>query len=89
MRERLRPQLNVILETHETARGLVINMSDVVFDTGNYTLKPGAREKMAKLSGVLLAYPGLKIEVDGHTDNVGSNEYNQRLLQQRAEAVRE
>jgi outer membrane protein OmpA-like peptidoglycan-associated protein len=89
LRERLRQQLNVILETRETARGLVINLSDVLFDTGKYTLKPGAREKMAKLSGVLLAYPGLKIEIEGHTDNVGSDEYNQRLSQQRAEAVRE
>jgi outer membrane protein OmpA-like peptidoglycan-associated protein len=79
----------VILETRETARGLVVNLSDVLFDTGQYTLKPGSREKMAKLSGVLLAYPGLKLEVEGHTDNVGGDEYNERLSQQRAETVRE
>jgi outer membrane protein OmpA-like peptidoglycan-associated protein len=89
LRERLRQQLNVILETRETARGLVVNLSDVLFDTGQYTLKPGSREKMAKLSGVLLAYPGLKLEVEGHTDNVGGDEYNERLSQQRAETVRE
>ena len=60
----------------------------VLFDTGSYTLKPVRGRKMAKLSGVLLAYPGLKIEVEGHTDDVGSDEYNQRLSQQRAETVR-
>ena len=89
LRERLRRQLNVILETRETARGLIVNLSDVLFETGSYALRPGAREKMAKLSGVLLAYPGLKIEVDGHTDNVGGDEYNQRLSEERAEAVRD
>ena len=78
--------MNVILETRETARGLIVNLSDVLFDTA---LKPGAKEKMAKLSGVLLAYPGLRIEAEGQTDNVGSDEYNQRLSQKRAETVRE
>ena len=63
-------------------------MSDVLFDTAKYTLKPGAREKLAKVAGILLAYPGLNIEVDGHTDNVGTDEYNQNLSDQRAEAVR-
>jgi outer membrane protein OmpA-like peptidoglycan-associated protein len=63
-------------------------MSDVLFDTAQFTLKPGAREKLAKVAGILLAYPGLNIEVDGHTDNVGSDEYNQNLSDQRAESVR-
>jgi outer membrane protein OmpA-like peptidoglycan-associated protein len=89
LRERLKQQLNVILETRESARGLIVNISDVLFDTGKYTLKPGAREKMAKVSGILLAYPGLKIQVEGHTDSVGGDEYNQRLSEQRAGAVRD
>jgi len=89
LRERLRQQLNLILETRETARGLIVNISDVLFDFNKYTLKPGAREKMAKVSGILLAYPGLKIQVEGHTDSVGSEEYNQRLSEQRADAVRD
>ena len=89
LREQLRQQLNVILETRETARGLIINMSDVLFDTGKYSLKPGAREKLAKVSGIILAHPGLNLEVEGHTDSVGSDEYNQHLSEQRANSVRD
>jgi outer membrane protein OmpA-like peptidoglycan-associated protein len=89
LRERLRQQLNLILETRESARGLIVNVSDVLFDFNKYTLKPGAREKMAKVSGILLAYPGLKIQVEGHTDAVGSEEYNLKLSQQRADSVRD
>jgi outer membrane protein OmpA-like peptidoglycan-associated protein len=88
MRERLRAQLNAILETHETARGLIVNISDVLFDFNKYTLKPGAREKMAKVSGILLAYPALKLQLEGHTDSVGTDDYNMNLSQQRADAVR-
>jgi outer membrane protein OmpA-like peptidoglycan-associated protein len=89
LRDRLRQQLNMVLETRETARGLIVNISDVLFDFNKFTLKPGAREKMAKVSGILLAYPGLKIQVEGHTDSIGSDEYNQRLSEQRAESVRD
>jgi outer membrane protein OmpA-like peptidoglycan-associated protein len=89
LRERLRQQLNLILETRESQRGLIVNISDVLFDFNKYTLKPGAREKLAKVSGILLAYPGLKIQVEGHTDSVGSDEYNMKLSQQRADAVRD
>jgi outer membrane protein OmpA-like peptidoglycan-associated protein len=88
LRERLRQQLNTILETRETQRGLIVNVSDVLFDFNKYTLKPGAREKLAKVSGILLAYPGLKIQVEGHTDSIGSDDYNMTLSQQRADAVR-
>ena len=88
LREQIRQQLNLILETRETARGLIVNMSDVLFDTGKYTLKPGAREKLAKIGGIVLAHPGLKLAVEGHTDSVGSDEYNQRLSEQRANSVR-
>jgi outer membrane protein OmpA-like peptidoglycan-associated protein len=87
MRERLKQQLNEVLNTRETARGLIVNMSDVLFDTGKYTLKPDAREKLAKVSGILLAYPGLKLQVEGYTDNVGGEEYNQKLSEERAQAV--
>lgn len=89
LRERLRQQLNLILETRESARGLIVNINDVLFDFDKYTLKPGAREKLAKVSGILLAYPGLKIQVEGHTDSVGTDEYNQRLSEQRADSVRD
>ncbi len=89
MRERLRQQLNNVLQTQETARGLIVNLSDVLFDFNRYTLKPDAREKLAKVSGILLAYPDLKIQVEGYTDNVGSDAYNQKLSEQRAGAVRD
>ena len=88
LRARLSQQLNSVLQTRDSARGLIVNMSDVLFDTGQFTLKPGAREKLSKVAGILLAYPGLNIEVDGHTDNVGSDEFNQNLSDQRAESVR-
>ncbi len=88
LRERLRQQLNLILETRETQRGLIVNISDVLFDFNQYTLKPGAREKLAKVSGILLAYPGLKIQLEGHTDSIGTDDYNMKLSQQRADSVR-
>ena len=88
-RERLRQQLNQVLQTTETARGLIVNMSDVLFDFNKYTLKPEAREKLAKVSGILLAYPDLKLQVEGHTDNIGSDEYNQKLSEERADGVRD
>jgi outer membrane protein OmpA-like peptidoglycan-associated protein len=88
MRERLRAQLSQVLQTQETARGLIVNLSDVLFDTAQYTLKPDAREKLAKVSGILLAYPNLKVQVEGYTDNVGGDQYNLTLSQQRGDAVR-
>jgi outer membrane protein OmpA-like peptidoglycan-associated protein len=89
IREKLKDQLNQVLATRETARGLIVNMSDVLFDTGQYTLKPGAREKLAKVSGILLAYPNLQLQVEGYTDNVGSEDFNQSLSEKRADAVRD
>jgi outer membrane protein OmpA-like peptidoglycan-associated protein len=89
LRQRLKDQLNLILMTRDTARGLVVNMSDVLFDTAQSTLKPGAKEKLARISGILLAYPTLHVVVEGHTDSVGSDEYNMKLSQRRADAVRD
>ena len=89
LRAQLLAQLNSILQTSDSARGLIVNMSDVLFDTGSYILKPGAREKLAKVSGILLAHPGLTMQIEGHTDSVGSGEFNQRLSEQRAGSVRE
>jgi outer membrane protein OmpA-like peptidoglycan-associated protein len=89
MREQLKNQLNQVLQTKETARGLIVNMSDVLFDFNKYTLKPDAREKLAKVSGILLAYPNLKLQVEGYTDNIGSDEYNQKLSEERADSVRD
>src|SRR3984885_9157485 len=87
VRERLRAQLNSVLATSESARGLIVNMSDVLFDTGKYTLKPDTQISLAKVSGILQAYPGLKVQVEGYTDSVGTDELNQKLSENRASTV--
>jgi outer membrane protein OmpA-like peptidoglycan-associated protein len=89
VREKLREQLNSVLATSETARGLIVNMSDVLFDTGKYTLKPGTQVSLAKVAGILEAYPGLKVQVEGYTDSVGSDDFNQKLSENRASAVKD
>src|SRR6185312_9769763 len=88
LRAQLLAQLNAVLATRDTARGLIANMSDVLFKTGSFELLSGARERLAKVSGIVLAHPGLHLEVEGHTDSVGSDEYNQQLSEKRADAVR-
>jgi outer membrane protein OmpA-like peptidoglycan-associated protein len=89
VREKLRTQLNSVLQTSETARGLIVNMSDVLFDTGKYTLKPSTQISLAKVAGILQSYPGLKVQVEGYTDSVGSDDYNQKLSENRAAAVKD
>lgn len=89
MRAQLSEQLNKVLETRDSARGLIVSMSDVLFDTGEYSLKPSAREKLAKVAGILIAYPGLNTQVGGYTDNVGGDEMNQQLSENRADTVRD
>src|SRR5450432_2700665 len=88
LRAQLLAQLNAVLSTRDTARGLIANMSDVLFKTGSFELLPGARERLAKISGIVLAHPGLHLEVEGHTDAVGGDDYNQQLSEKRADAVR-
>jgi len=87
LRAQLLAQLNAVLQTQDSARGLIVNMADVLFDTGRYTLKPATREKLAKISGIVLAHPGLTLQIEGHTDSVGSDDFNQRLSEQRAGSV--
>jgi outer membrane protein OmpA-like peptidoglycan-associated protein len=89
LRAQLLEQFNRILETRDTPRGLVVNMVDVLFAFGKYDLRPEAKEKLAKLSGIVLAHPGLNLGVEGYTDNVGSDEVNQTLSEKRAEQVRD
>jgi outer membrane protein OmpA-like peptidoglycan-associated protein len=89
VREKLRTQLNSVLATSETARGLIVNMSDVLFDTGKYTLKTDTKVSLAKVSGILQAYPALKLQVEGYTDSLGGDSYNQTLSENRAGAVRD
>ncbi len=87
LREQLRQQLNSILQTQETPRGLVVNLSDVLFATGRYDLKQDTQLKLARIAGIFLAHPDLKIQVEGYTDNVGGEQYNQKLSEQRASTV--
>ena len=89
MRAQMLKQFNLILETRDTARGLIVNMSDVLFDTGKFTLRPLAREKLAKVAGIVLGHPGLRLDVEGHTDSVGGDDYNQTLSEKRGAAVRD
>lgn len=89
IREKLKAQLNSVLATSESARGLIVNMSDVLFDSGKYSLKPDTKVALAKVSGILLAYPGLKLQVEGYTDIVGGDEYNQKLSENRAGSVKD
>jgi len=89
MRAQLSQQLNAILQTRDSARGLIVSMSDLLFDTGKFSLKAGTREKLAKVAGILIAYPSLAVEVGGYTDNVGGDEMNQKLSENRASAVRD
>jgi len=88
LRAKLLSQFNAILATRDTPQGLVVNLGDVLFDTGKYDLRQPAKEALAKLSGIVLSHPGLRLEVEGHTDSVGSDDFNQKLSEQRAEAVR-
>ena len=89
LRVQLLKQFNVILQTRDTARGLIVNMSDVLFDTAKSSLRPMAREKLAKVAGIVSGHPGLRLDVEGHTDSVGGDDYNQRLSEQRGAAVRD
>jgi len=89
LRDKLAAQLNSVLETRDSARGLIVSMADVLFDTGKHTLRPVAREKLAKLSGILLSYASLSLELEGHTDSVGTDESNMLLSDRRANAVRD
>jgi len=89
LRAQLLMQFNAILQTRDTARGLVVNMSDVLFDTGKYSLRPEAREKLAKVAGIVSGHPGLRLDVEGNTDSVGGDDYNQKLSEERGGSVRD
>ena len=82
-------QFNAILQTRDTARGLIVNMSDVLFDTGKFSLRPEAREKLARVAGIVSGHPGLRLDVEGNTDSVGNDIYNQQLSEDRGRAVRD
>ena len=89
LRAQLLEQFNRVLPTTDTPRGLKVNMADVLFAFGKYDLRPETREALAKLSGIVLGHPGLKLAVEGYTDSIGSDEVNQTLSEKRASTVRD
>ncbi len=89
LRAQLLLQFNAILQTRDTARGLIVNMSDILFDTAKFSLRPLAREKLARVAGILAGHPGLRLQVEGFTDSVGGDDYNQQLSENRASSVRD
>ncbi|MBS2004605.1 MAG: OmpA family protein [Cyanobacteria bacterium SZAS LIN-5] len=89
LRAQLLQQLNSVLQTTDTPRGLVVQMADVLFDIGKFTLSKDAQLKLARLSGIILAHPGLNLTIEGHTDNTGSDALNMTLSDQRASTVRQ
>jgi outer membrane protein OmpA-like peptidoglycan-associated protein len=89
LRAQLLKQLNDVLQTKDTPRGLVVNMADVLFQTGRYELSTDAQLKLAKLSGIIQAHPGLNLAIEGYTDTTGAADFNMKLSQQRADTVRQ
>ena len=88
-RNRMAQALGQIAETRSTARGLIVNLPDILFDTGKATLRSEAREVISRIAGVLMIAQGITLKIEGHTDSVGGDEYNQKLSEQRAGSVKE
>ncbi len=89
LRQQLLQQFNAVLPTTETPRGLVVNMQDVLFDTAKYTLKEPAKLALARIAGIVVSHPGLNLQIEGYTDSTGTAQFNQKLSEQRANAVRD
>lgn len=87
LRDLLVERLNQVLATEDTERGLVVKLSDILFDPGKFTLKAETRVLLARIAGILSWAPGITVQVEGHTDNTGDAAKNQQLSEQRAMAV--
>lgn len=86
-RARMQAALSAIVETRETVRGLVVNLPDILFDVDKATLKPQAREVLSKICGIMQVVGDYDLSIEGHTDSTGSDEYNQKLSENRARSV--
>lgn len=86
---RLQEALGTVVEIRVTARGLIVNLPDILFDFNRATLRPQAREVLSKLSGILLVTPDTRLSVEGHADSIGTEDYNQGLSERRAQSVRD
>ncbi|MGZ5479106.1 MAG: OmpA family protein [Candidatus Aminicenantales bacterium] len=85
----LKGALSSVAETTETARGVVVSLSGILFDVGTATLKPASQISVAKLAGILLVFPNMNLSIEGYTDSTGSADLNQRLSMDRARSVYE
>lgn len=84
---KMQAALSKVVETRRTARGLILNLPDILFEFGKANLKPETREVLARVSGILLVASGYHLSIEGHTDNVGSDDYNVKLSEARAQSV--
>ena len=84
---KMQAALSKVVETRRTARGLILNLPDILFEFGKANLKPETREVLAKVSGILLVASGYHLSIEGHTDSIGSDEFNLKLSEARAQSV--
>jgi outer membrane protein OmpA-like peptidoglycan-associated protein len=86
---RLEEALGKVVETRRTALGLVLNLGEdsIKFDFDRAELKPKERELLSRIAGILLTSSDYTVSVNGHTDDVGTEEYNIKLSERRAEVV--
>jgi outer membrane protein OmpA-like peptidoglycan-associated protein len=87
-RARMQYALGLVAETSASARGVIVSLPDILFDTGQATLRPQAREVLSRIAGVLLVAPDYELTIEGHTDSVGTDDYNQDLSERRSGSVR-
>jgi outer membrane protein OmpA-like peptidoglycan-associated protein len=85
----MQSELAKLAQTRTTDRGFIVTLPGLFFDTGKAVLKPGARNTLSKIAEQLRANPDARIEIEGHTDSVGSEQLNQALSEKRAKAVRD
>ncbi|MBI3950958.1 MAG: OmpA family protein [Acidobacteria bacterium] len=87
-RSQMEQALSLVVETRRTARGLILNLPDILFEFNKATLQPQAREVLDKIAQILLKFQGYRLSIEGHTDSIGSDAYNQKLSEKRAQSVR-
>jgi len=85
----LKGALSSVADTTETARGVIVSLSGILFDVGKATLKPASQLSVAKLAGILMVFPNMNLSIEGYTDSTGSSDLNMRLSADRARSVYE
>ena len=89
--DRLQTVLSQIASTRRTGSGLVVTLDSnaIRFDFDKSTIRSGNREVLSRMAGVLMTLQGYQIYVYGYTDDIGTEQYNQKLSERRAAAVRD